>query len=225
MSKNLGSNETEKEVSNGSEKLLVSTPDVPPEKAEEINPSPEDQEGKTLPIFSVPAPTPEITYPQIGRSKGRRKAKTEGVVAAPKFDTSNFNKSHIKTFLSIYAKGQNRGEIKWSTVQSLMENGFNGKMYGTKGGAGRQFDLFLLEKPDELIRFVTLDDYNNYLKQSKKNSKLNYKITRRAIHTERPHSRGASKKGKTRFLYPALIELLAVSLKNAGFTPQSLGWE
>lgn len=164
------------------------------------------------------------TYPKKWQAKNHRKAMFEEVATSPKFDPSSANKSHIETFTSLFARGQDRDAITWSSVKSLMENGLNGKMYGTKGGAGRQFALFLRQEKDKPTKFVTVEDYNTYRKLSKAKKNLGYQVIRKVVHTEQPHSRGGGKEG-ARFLYPALVTLLASSLEKVGVTPVTLGWE
>jgi hypothetical protein len=136
------------------------------------------------------------------------------------FDTSDVNTKHKSTFCGIFTTQK----TAWNDMKNMMENGFHGKMYGVKGGSARQFALFFREKTGEKIKFVTLDEYNQYCKLSKRQHNIDYRITRKIVHTEKPHVRGKNQKGQTRYMYPTLLELLDSSLEKIGVTPQTLGW-
>ena len=161
------------------------------------------------------------------RDDFKKKQKPNALVSKPRvpaFDISCISLKHKGLLSNIFSSEKNFEKIAWNDVQSMMKNAFNGKMYGAKGGSKRQFAIFLREQIGEPTNFVTVDEYNNYLKECRKNKKFDYTIVRKVVHTEEPHSRGASTKGKTRFMYPTLVELLASSLEKVGLTPQNLGW-
>ncbi len=159
--------------------------------------------------------------------KGDKKQKSNVLVSKPSvpaFDISSISSKYRGLLNNIFSGEKNFEKIAWNDVKSMMQNAFNGKMYGVTGGSKRQFAVFLREQRGEPAKFVTVDDYNNYLKDCRKNKKFDYTIARKVVHTEKPHSRGASTKGKTRFMYPTLVELFASSLEKIGLTPQNLGW-
>ncbi|MDP3442216.1 MAG: hypothetical protein Q8T08_05080, partial [Ignavibacteria bacterium] len=159
--------------------------------------------------------------------KGDKKQKSNVLVSKPSvpaFDISSISSKYRGLLNNIFSGEKNFEKIAWNDVKSMMQNAFNGKMYGVTGGSKRQFAVFLREQRGEPAKFVTVDDYNNYLKDCRKNKKFDYTIARKVVHTEKPHSRGASTKGKTRFMYPTLVELFASSLEKVGLTPQNLGW-
>lgn len=138
------------------------------------------------------------------------------------YETTHIAPKYKELFKSMFTDNIPQNTIEWQSVLSMMQNmnGFNGKMYGS--GGKRQFAVFLLEKQGEPTKFVTLQDYEAYLKDSKK-VKLEYKIVRKVAHTESPHTRGGAKEG-ARYMYPTLVKLFASSLEKIGLTLQKLGW-
>ncbi|MBY0500489.1 MAG: hypothetical protein K2P93_00615 [Alphaproteobacteria bacterium] len=130
------------------------------------------------------------------------------------------NKKYQHLLKSIFLKGKN---IDFGDVKSMMLYVFKAHVSSFKSGTCH-FDLYLLHKTGEPTQFVNKETYLKYQKESKSKT-LDHTVVRRTIVSEPPHSRGSHKQGQTRFMYPALVELLASSLERSGLTPKNLGWE
>lgn len=187
--------------------------------------SPEEKEPLPQPaeeLISVEEKESIISVPYQSYKKKIMPKEDTSIEHLITYNTAGINKKYKELLTSIFKK---EPKIAWKDVKNMMTNAFKGKMYGAKGGSKRQFAIFLKEIKGKEMQFVSLDDYNNYLKSSRGIEKLGYTIVRKIVTTETPHSRGAHKKGQTRFLYPALVDLLVSSLEKICLTPKSLGWE
>jgi hypothetical protein len=121
--------------------------------------------------------------------KGDKKQKSNVLVSKPSvpaFDISSISSKYRGLLNNIFSGEKNFEKIAWNDVKSMMQNAFNGKMYGVTGGSKRQFAVFLREQRGEPAKFVTVDDYNNYLKDCRKNKKFDYTIARKVVHAENP---------------------------------------
>ncbi|MEB3701404.1 hypothetical protein Bealeia1_00466 [Candidatus Bealeia paramacronuclearis] len=188
---------------------------------ENINSKPLPQEKDSVTItfseeedFNFDPKANHENYDKQKKELIKEKTKSKETSSLLQFETDHIKAKSRSFFKSVF---DNKSEIEWDSLKNLVRTSFNGKIYGTSGSS-RQFAFFLKFTLGHKIEFISEDEFNK-LRKSKA-----FKVERRVVHTEAPHSRGASTKGQTRFLYPALKVHLQESLKKIGITPESLGW-
>ena len=176
-----------------------------------------DQEGTTqeevIDLYDLEA--------DLAQYKNKEKSPSQ-ILSDPIISVSPYETSHVSQKYKILFKEifERESKIEWNSLKNMIQHAFNGKIYGVKGGSKRQFAIFFKINSDNLIQFVTAEEFDKFRSRPIEG----FKIERRVIHTEAPHSRGMNQKGKTRHLYPALKNLLRSSFEKHHLTPTTLNW-
>ncbi|MGI4852408.1 MAG: hypothetical protein ACRYGR_10805 [Janthinobacterium lividum] len=140
------------------------------------------------------------------KEKSLSQISLDSIISLSFYDTKYVSQKHKAFFKNIFDR---ESKIDWNGLKSMIQNGFNGKIYGTKGGSKRQFAIFFKINSENFIEFITAEEFDKFRSRPIEG----FKVERHVIHTEAPHSRGMNQKGKTRHLYPALKDLLRSSFE------------